>query len=95
MGFFFSSSGLKTVFLVFVADKNQLFFGRGVWVGEILSSASFAVGSESTEILERNSISRAVTPTDESPGICPVTHLSAQLEFAERLSPGARQPRSG
>lgn len=83
--FFFFPSDLKTVFLAFVADKNQLFFGRGVWVGEILSSVSFAVGSESTEILERNSISRAVTPTAESPGICPVTRLSAQLEFAERL----------
>lgn len=50
--FVFSSSGLETVFLAFVADKNQLFFGRGAWAGEILSSASFAMGSESTEILE-------------------------------------------
>ena len=49
---FFSSSDLATVFLAFVADKNQLFFGRGAWAGEILSSASFAVGSKSTEILE-------------------------------------------
>lgn len=48
----FSSSGLETVFLAFVADKNQLFFGRGAWVGKILSSASFATGSESTEILQ-------------------------------------------
>lgn len=48
----FSSSGLETVFLAFVADKNQLFFGRGAWAGEILSSASFATGSESTEILQ-------------------------------------------
>lgn len=48
---FFSSSGLETVFLAFVADKNQLFFGRGAWAGEILSSAPSAAGSESAEIL--------------------------------------------
>lgn len=28
ISFFFSSSGLETIFLAFVADKNELFFGR-------------------------------------------------------------------
>lgn len=55
LGFFpsvFSSSDLETVFLTFVADKYRLVFGRAAWVGEVLSSASLAVGSESAAILE-------------------------------------------
>lgn len=48
----FSSSDLETVFLTFVADKYRLVFGRGAWVGEVLSSASLAVGSKSAAILE-------------------------------------------
>lgn len=47
----------KQFFLHLSLIRISYVFGRGAWVGEILSSASSAVGSESTEISRRNSIS--------------------------------------
>lgn len=95
VGWFFkdsSSSGLETVFLASVGDKNQLFFEEAAWVGEVLSSSSFATGSESSKIVEEGASSDSGgdrIPRDLS------RETSAPLELAEQERPGPGQPRSG